>query len=281
MVEQDTVSHIDELLSRFPSVRHHFLLNSGNFRKVEAVNVGALMTDRRYVCIYDADVLVSPKAIDIAVHAMENSGWKIVLPYNRVCLDVRGPLRERLGRAGVVTGYDRLRALSAANHIPDASARFVNGGIVMVHREVFLAEGGLNRKMISYGWEDTELVKRLSSLGYPFLSVAGYNLIHLDHDRGVDSRPNDYYDVNMQEFRRIAAMSRAELIRYVESDLSLTCRGDTSSLARIRATAQSERPVYWMRLKAGFNLLRIHTQALGLVNFFAAGVVRAFRRPRN
>lgn len=278
IVEQDSESNIGELLGLYPNVRHLLLLDGGTFKKVEGINFGALHADRRYVCIYDADVLVSPTAIVLAVRAMERKGWKIVVPHNYIYLDVRGALREHLGVSGNLDGYQCIRSLTAASQVPEASARFIDGGIFLVHREVFLAEGGSNRKMVSYGWEDTELLKRLSILGYPVLCMPAYNLIHLDHARGADSCPNEHYERNGREYRRVAAMSRQELMQYVQSELSLTCRGDAAALAEIRAAARASRPKYWIRAKAKFNLFRVHVQAHGLMNLFAARVLPRVRR---
>jgi predicted glycosyltransferase involved in capsule biosynthesis len=88
-------------------------------------------------------------------------------------------------------------------------------------REIVALEGGYNKKMISYGWEDTEFFKRLNKLGYYSVMLSDYNLIHLDHRRGPDSRINEMYDRNRQEFEKVISMSRRELRKYVENEIDI------------------------------------------------------------
>ncbi|WP_373715407.1 galactosyltransferase-related protein [Roseateles sp.] len=263
VVEQDVTSQIQDVLAMYPQVRHLLQLNAGSFKKAEAVNAGACDTDRRYICIYDTDVLIAPQAIAAALHAMERRGWRIALPFNHIFLDVRGSLRTRLGEQGVIAGYDQICRLELAGSIPESTPRFLGGGICIIQREIFLAEGGLNKKMVSYGWEDTELIKRFDILGYPVLRIPGFNLIHLDHARGVDSKPNQHFATNEQEFRKVSAMSREELQKYVVTDLSLTCLGDSAALARVRTEARCWIPVGLMRLVSFVTLVRIHVRAHG------------------
>lgn len=268
VVEEATVSQLQSLVANFPAVRHVIFPNDDRFRRADGVNVGAAATERKYVCMYDADVLISPDAIANALQAMESKGWKLVLPFNRIFLDVSGGVRERLGTQFDISGFDKVTSLRDARELPDTRPRFVEGGICIVHREVFLAEGGLNRKMISYGWEDSEMHQRFAKLGYPILHLQGFNLVHLDHSRGADSRPNEFYDVNRQEFLKVKAMTQSALERYVETDLSLTALGDPQRLAALRASQRRNNRSGLLRLRALWSLLAIHARAYGMKYIF-------------
>lgn len=264
LIEQDATSRLDDLLAQHPEVRHLLIAESGPFRKTDCVNHGALNTTRRFVCMYDTDVMLDPAAILIGLHALTAGGWRLVLPYNRICLDLSGPMRTRLGQSLDLAGFDRVRRMPNADGQPNVAARFVDGGIFIADRETFLAEGGLNKKMVSYGWEDTELHKRFLKLGYPILHLQDFNLIHLDHSRGPDSVPNQHYDVNRQEFEKVDRMSRSELARYVETDLSLTARGQPQRLAALRAAQRRHNRLGLLKLQALWALLSIHVRAYGL-----------------
>jgi GT2 family glycosyltransferase len=263
VVEQDAQSQLAQVLARHPGVRHVFRADSGWFRKAECVNAGALAATRRYVCCYDTDILLAPQAMQDALKAMAHEGWKLVLPFNRIFLDVRGALRQRLGETLDLGPLGQLRSMKTAGTVPDASVRFVEGGIFIAERETFLAEGGLNRHMVSYGWEDTELHKRFTKLGYPILHLPGFNLVHLDHSRGPDSRPNEHYGANKREFLKIKAMPADELKRYVEDELSITERGKPAAIAALRAVQRRANRFNAMTARAFLALLTIQVQAHG------------------
>ena len=275
VIEMDGESRIRQVLERYPAVRHVFILNAGRFAKAEASNLGAMLSTRRYVCIYDTDVLLHPDAIMEAIDEMERVGWKIALPFNRVFIDVKGGLKKTIAETFDIDLLGRMTRLLKLGEHPEMSSRFLGGGIIMAHRETFLAFGGVNRKMISYGWEDTEVFKRFSQLGFPPLRLTSYSLIHLDHARGVDSRPGDHYDLNRQEYKKICAMSSTDLEAYVVTELSLTHRGDAE---KIRALCREQAKLKlgkWLALRSMQRLLRASINAYGFFGLIKSRMVHS------
>jgi GT2 family glycosyltransferase len=167
VIEQDATPQVDQSRLAELGVIYHFQQNGSNFRKAEAVNFGAHLATKEYFCMYDADVLIDADAIEHTIHSMKSWDWKIALPFNGIFVDVQGALRTQLGESLSIGPLGTIRSLSKAAHIQDAKTRYLGGGIFLVHRETFLTLGGLNRKMISYGWEDTELFVRFAKLGLP------------------------------------------------------------------------------------------------------------------
>lgn len=272
LVEQDARSKLAHLLSSHPGVTHLFLEDGGPFCKSRCVNLGAQHTQRRFISIYDADILIEPEAISRALRAIDRGGFQMVLPFNRIFVDVNGDRRKQLGDSLQLGTLGRIKRLQPAPYMAGVSFRFLEGGICVAARETFLAEGGLNLKMKSYGWEDTEMLKRFQKLGYPILHLPQYSLVHMDHARGVDSRPNEHYAINKAEFIKVRDMSRSELATYVATDLSISARGDAARLHSLRQV--QHRRTAFLKARAFIILCWIHLQALGPTGVFAKLIKR-------
>jgi GT2 family glycosyltransferase len=89
-----------------------------------------------------------------------------------------------------------------------------DGGCIALTREAFASSGGWNPNFVSYGFEDQEFDLRLRRLGRRVERTQGFNLVHLDHPRGRDSRFATFYRQNEAEFERVAAMSPDDLRLY-------------------------------------------------------------------
>ncbi len=193
-----------------------------------------MQATRRFVAVYDADVLFDPRAITSAVRLLRAGPIRAVLPFNSIFADVSGDLASSIGStldvgaAGLVTNARR------APSLPGLRIRVVKGGVFLGECDVLQLEGGFNKKMVSYGWEDVEVIHRLTKLGYRVFQLRRFSCVHLDHARGPDSVRNEYFAANEAEFRKVIAMSRRTLERYVESDL-----GHRRSLVQRRRVSRS------------------------------------------
>lgn len=237
LVEMDARSKVPHRLAAQYDA-HVFIKDGGPFAKARAVNDGLLRSTRPIVAFYDVDVLVHPAAAQEAVETILRGSYPVVLPFNGTFLDIGGETRDRIMRE-LTVGDLAVRRMSEADSRPDIAVRFVDGGVFFARRDLISLEGGFNRKMISYGWEDLEVLMRLEKLGY-YKTYLKYNLIHLDHARGPDSVRNEHYERNREEYDRVAAMSRSELRRYVETDLALDRDGE-SRAARDRLRRETSR----------------------------------------
>jgi hypothetical protein len=236
LVEQDRRTQTAPLRASFPRVIWRFDFNDQHFRRGVALNSGILGSTRPCVCAYDTDVLIDPRALRESVHLISSGQWPIVIPFNCIFIEVSGDRRRKLIDTLDIRGLSTIGRVSAVPKHPDIGARVLSGAVMMCDTEVAILEGGYNRKMVSYGWEDIEFFKRFAKLGHYSYVLGNYSLIHLDHRRGPDSRINEMYQVNKMEFDKVAKMSRADLEKYVDKELRIAGTGvaDTGRWIRRR-----------------------------------------------
>jgi hypothetical protein len=180
-----------------------------------------MRSTRRCVCAYDTDILLDPEALRSAVSLIVSGRWPIIIPFNLVFVEVTGQLRSSLIQTLDISKLSHIVRLADVPRHPEIASRVLSGAIMMCDRDLVVMEGGYNSKMTSYGWEDIEFFKRFEKIGYYSFMLNDYNLIHLDHRRGPDSRVNEMYQVNKREFDKVVAMSARELQPYIESDLHI------------------------------------------------------------
>lgn len=264
LIEQDDFSKTDSLVKRFSQVRKIFTKNEGRFSKTRAMNLGITLASRPYICVYDTDVLIHPDAIFHALKILEAGIIRIVIPFNLIFADVSGNLRAEISRTLDLETYGKISSLNAMPRHEDLKVRVLNGGIMLACREIVALEGGYNKKMISYGWEDTEFFKRLNKLGYYSVMLSDYNLIHLDHRRGPDSRINEMYDRNRQEFEKVIAMSRRELRSYVENEIDIAEPEEKYRRSTLRKRQSIVNIFLAQKMYHLANKVRIYIQLYGL-----------------
>lgn len=275
LMEQDAEIRTDRIVEAFPSVRRDFAFNPDRFSKSVAVNTGIVLATRALICMCDTDILLHPVAIRRAAEMLRKRRKRVVIPHNRMVLDVSGALKAEISRSLDMEKYGKVRRFVDAPIRADIVLRDNNGGIFMADKEVLVLEGGLNKKMISYGWEDSEFCRRLDKLGYYTFMLPEFNLVHLDHRRGPDSQINEMFDVNRSEFEKITAMSRRQLQLYVETDLDIAPAQD-----RIRRPALRRRQVLvnlltLQRLAHVINKVQVNLQINGATQFFRKFVYAA------
>jgi hypothetical protein len=245
LVEQDVQTQTESLRKSFPHAVWHFEFNDKHFSRGRAINTGLLNSTRPCVCAYDTDILVDPAALRLAAALIAAKRWPIVIPFNLIFVELSGEWRQRLIASLDITDLSNITNLLEVPRHPDITSRVLSGAIMMCDRELIVMEGGYNRKMISYGWEDIEFFKRLETLGYYSYMLNDFNLIHLDHRRGPDSQVNEMYEINRAEFNRVLKMSEAELNTYVQKELLIAPPMDPNERLRVR------------RMRALTNLMRL------------------------
>lgn len=166
LMEQDAATKTDRILEVFPFVRRHFELNPGRFSKSAAVNSGVSLSSRMLICMCDTDILLHPEAIRRAAQFLRKNSGRVVIPHNKIFLDVSGALKDEISISLDMDKYGKVLRFSDAPVRDDLILRENNGGIFMAGKEVLQLVGGLNKKMISYGWEDAEFTRRVDKLGF-------------------------------------------------------------------------------------------------------------------
>lgn len=220
IIEIDGFSKVSELRQLYPSFSFYLVKRDDFFSRSLATNKGIELSTRSIICIYDADILLDPKAIVNAVDIIKRGYFPIVLPYNGLVLDVKKNLRRKIISTLEFDDFSKFKSFLSVPKDYDISTRWTQGGIMLADKQTLVIEGGYNQNMISYGWEDSECAERFKKLGCYYLYLKDYNLIHLDHERGVDSKPNDKYFDNKKEYEKVRKMSRKVLRRYVDVELN-------------------------------------------------------------
>ena len=234
LIEEDTQTKTASLRQSFPTVVWHFKFNDKHFSRGAALNTGFLRSTRRCVCAYDTDILLDPSAVRKAVSLIRSGRWSIVIPFNLIFVELSGERRKSVIESLDIGGLSGIAKLSDVPKHPEIAARVLSGAIMLCDRDIAVMEGGYNRKMVSYGWEDIEFFKRFEKLGYFSFMLSNFNLIHLDHRRGPDSRINEMYEINRAEFEKIMKMSKAELRRYAAEELQIEPGVDLDRRRRIQ-----------------------------------------------
>lgn len=268
LMEQDAESRTDRIVEAFPSVKRDFVRNPDRFSKSVAVNTGIALATRALICMCDTDILLHPDAIRRAAEMLRKRRKRVVIPHNRMVLDVSGALKAEISSSLDMEKYGKVRRFVAAPIRADIILRDNNGGIFMADKEVLILEGGLNKKMISYGWEDSEFSRRLDKLGYYTFMLPEFNLVHLDHRRGPDSQINEMFDVNRSEYEKISAMSRRQLQSYVETDLDIAPVEDRKSRLAMRKRQAWVNLLTFQRVAHVINKVQVNLQINGVARFF-------------
>lgn len=268
LMEQDSEPHTSKIVESFPWVRRNFEINQGRFSKSRAVNEGVALSTRPLICVCDTDILLHPDAIRQSCKILRQDRGRVVIPHNRIFVDVSGALKVEISNSLDMDKYGKVRRFSDAPVTSDNTTRDCSGGIFLAEKKVLLLSGGLNKKMVSYGWEDTEFIRRLDKLGQYTFMLPQYNLVHLDHRRGTDSRVNEMFDVNRAEFEKINAMSKAQLELYIETDLDIASDADREKRPSFRKRQALVNIITLQKLAHFLNKVQVNLQINGMATFF-------------
>jgi len=181
------------------------------FHRTKMLNDMANAAETEIVINWDADVIIPPMQILMAVEELRN-GADMVFPYG-------GPFArmpkvmwfERIEKAldiGVV-GSTRFKGREADH--------FSVGGAVMFSKEAFIEGGMENENFVSFGPEDVERFERFTRLGFDVRRVPGA-LFHMQHWVGPNSSSmNPAFRANHAELDKMRKMSVEELRAYVDT----------------------------------------------------------------
>ncbi|MDX8432640.1 glycosyltransferase family 2 protein [Mesorhizobium abyssinicae] len=168
----------DDLSAALEGLAVHRIDNAENLGFGRACNIGAAAASGEYLLFMNPDVRIGPEAIDALLLAAErypNCG--VFVPRTNTA-DGRLWFREQ-------SEIDRLFGAPLPTRIRqvwgDCCIRFVNGGVFMIKRTLFLAIGGFDEDIFLY-FEDDDLSHRLLQRKEPLILV---NDAHAVHDVGM------------------------------------------------------------------------------------------------
>lgn len=188
--------------------------DSQTFHRTKMLNDMCNMADTDIIVNWDADVIIPPMQILMAVEALK-SGEDVVYPYDgrfaRVKREQWFSKIEKHLDIGIVS--DAKFKGKYGNPMPISSV----GGAVMFNKDAFISGGMENEYMISYAPEDCERWDRFHALGFKVKRIAGA-LYHIDHYIGPNSSSrNPLFKDNHKELDKIRAMTPVELQAYVDT----------------------------------------------------------------
>lgn len=186
-----------------------------SFHRTRMLNVMAMASKTPYIANWDADVMIAPLQIYLAVLKLRE-GADMVFPYDGRF--ARWPREEWFKKLEKTIDLGVFAGTQPKGHRgADIEDMYSVGGAVFFNKASFIAGGMENEHMISFGPEDCERNDRFTMLGFNIARVKGY-LHHINHWCGKDSSKfNPFFRANHNEIDKIRLMSRQELQEYVDS----------------------------------------------------------------
>ncbi|MGX5829403.1 glycosyltransferase family 2 protein [Mesorhizobium sp. 43Arga] len=164
----------DDLSTALSGLAVHRIDNPVNLGFGRACNIGAAAATGEYLLFINPDVRLGTDAVDALLQAAErypNCG--VFVPRTNT-VDGRLWFREE-------NEIDRLSGMSLPTRIRqvwgDCCVRFVNGGVFMIKRTLFLDTGGFDEDIFLY-FEDDDLSYRLLQRDEPMILVGGAHAVH-------------------------------------------------------------------------------------------------------
>ncbi|QND57836.1 glycosyltransferase family 2 protein [Mesorhizobium huakuii] len=164
----------DDLSAALSGLAVHRIDNAVNLGFGHACNIGAAAASGEYLLFINPDVRLETDAVDALMQAAErypNCG--VFVPRTNT-VDGRLWFREQ-------SEIDRLSGVSLPTRVRqvwgDCCVRFVNGGVFMIKRTLFLDTGGFDEDIFLY-FEDDDLSYRLLQRDEPMILVSGAHAVH-------------------------------------------------------------------------------------------------------
>jgi glycosyltransferase involved in cell wall biosynthesis len=165
----------------------------------QALNRGISQAAAPWIVVTDADMLVAPRTIEIALRQAEAGK-----PAVRVlqCRD----LDENAATADGAIDWNTIERQSTLR------SRWATGGFVLFSRRDFDRIRGFDERMLEWGGEDNDFVKRMRGIGRPLLWVdtpdtAIYHIWHAPVSRDL-SRAEGFADANRKMLENDASLAR-------------------------------------------------------------------------
>jgi glycosyltransferase involved in cell wall biosynthesis len=216
--------NIDQSLVRFVHVP-----NTEHFHKARAQNVGAYHArgDTFFFC--DCDIIVKPEDIVDLAKELKNSDASFAT------LKGVSETISNARKAGNVVRFGYVLHLRIANgreleiidHEEDADDGSRNApGLLLVGRDHFMAINGYNGRLHGWGWEDQDIIARLT-LAAGLRRLQRHHAIHISHDDDV--RIANYPPVK-DRWESRDRMFRQALAFYDQGDMNGTFEEDGREL---------------------------------------------------
>lgn len=203
---------------------YHFIADNGPHYKTRNLNLATNLTSRPIVMMTDTDVFVAPHSLAKALSMIKKEDYTVLSPHNGVMVEISKAYFTSKTKDEVMNSlvffprnFGKSRSdFDFSNMYPIYGGTYFSmGGSIIYTKKAFYRIGGWNTNIISYGYEDMEFVYRAKKLGLKHTTFRKNNIYHLQHQRGVDSRYNNFFRNNEKEWELVCSLNREELKHYV------------------------------------------------------------------
>ncbi len=161
------------MAARGAGARYRYTQTDGTWSRARALNAGFGLASGQVLVSTDADMLFSPRSMEIIAQRVLDDPWTSVVLQ---CRDL--PTGYDASRISEL-GFDWSAFASSARLRP----RWGMGGMMAVSRAAFDRVRGLDERMHTYGGEDMDFAKRIQRAGYRLIwieddSVRMYHMWH-------------------------------------------------------------------------------------------------------
>jgi len=195
-----------------PNVDYHFIEDHNpSFHRTRYNNHLIRLCQTKLLALYDVDVILPPAQIMESITALREGNMAISYPYSGLFY-ATAPWVGDIFR--MVLDHTVLQRLDDKHTV--ASRRSL-GGCVFLDKATFVACGGENQHLTSWGPDDIERAARYKILGYTIHRAPGV-LYHLHHERGANSAYNAETSTRLRsEYLTICSFTRNELVDYIQT----------------------------------------------------------------
>ena len=186
-----------------------------------------------FTCIYDTDVILSPKKYMESLNLLKDKKAEIVVGFDGYILEVPKELQREFRNTKDILSLERITQEVRSDVTKVKTFRGINevitrtisgvavGGCVMFSSEVFKKIGMMNENMKSLGGQDDELILRAETLGIKIIRLED-PIFHLTHERPPESSwackgTPQWRASNLKELRKVGTMPKQQLQEYINT----------------------------------------------------------------
>jgi hypothetical protein len=246
IIEQGSTSILEERCALPRSVLVRNIRDNGPHYKTRNLNLATKLASRNNILMCDADVIFQPEVVTEALSAMD-AGAQFVSPYNGIMVQIPAALAKTDLDFSELLAKLPLYQRDQSPPVADAEGFYTlygsagyesAGGALFYERRAFFDCGSWNENIVSYGFEDTEIIYRIKTLNYSFERLTQRNLYHFEHKRLTDSYYNNFVHANEAEYERVVSMDAPTLREYADNGFKRLCFTHEAELSIINECDQ-------------------------------------------